>query len=48
MLNLINKVEDSDHVDAQEKFSAEKKSALLGKTHKIIGTFASIKKDELE
>ena len=47
-MNLINEVVDSDHFDSQEKFSAEKVSALLGKTHKIMGTFASIKQDELE
>ena len=47
-MNLLNEVEDSDHFDSQEKFTAEKVSALLGKTHKIMGTFASIKQDELE
>ena len=47
-MNLINEVEDSDHFDSQEKFSAEKVSALLGKTQKIMGTFASIKQDEFE
>ena len=47
-MHLLNGAEDSDHFNSQGKFSAEKVSTLLGKTHKIMGTFASIKQNELE
>lgn len=42
VIKIAIDLEDSDNLDQEDKFSDEKVSGILGKTHKIAGTFASL------